>query len=321
MSIIKIIEDYNNKNLSREEFWKKCRDYHYFLKDYQKLIKIHYLDSIQINSDQLIIALANGLQFIWNPDDVRTAPSLIINMGEYEECERKLLELIASKSKGILDIGANIGWYSLHLHHVQPMGGKLYAFEAIKDTYNTLKVNVKINKTEDLILNNIALGEKEGNAIFYIPEETGSVAASRQNIFGGIENSRKEICKMVTLDSWVESNCVKNIDLIKCDVEGTELMVLKGCMSTIEKNKPIFFLEMLRKWSKIFKYHPNDVIEFLFKYNYDSYAIDNEINLIKLRKIKQVTDEEEATNFLFFNKDVHSKIISEIFNKNNIIIE
>jgi hypothetical protein len=51
--------------------------------------------------------------------------------------------------------------------------------------------------------------------------------------------------------------------LIKADVEGAELLVVQGGLQTIAKYRPLIFLELLRKRSKPFGYHPNDVIQLL----------------------------------------------------------
>ena len=71
-------------------------------------------------------------------------------------------------------------------------------------------------------------------------------------------------CALKILSS-IENELVVNesIDFIKCDVEGNELSVIQGGEKLIKSHKPIILLELLRKWSARFNFHPNEVIELL----------------------------------------------------------
>ena len=83
-------------------------------------------------------------------------------------------------------------------------------------------------------------------------------------------------------------------------------MVLKGGCDTLKQFKPIVFAELLRKWSKPFGYHPNDMIDFMSSMNYLCIAISNE----GYRKCELVNDDTSETNYLFLNKENHSQLIS-----------
>lgn len=63
------------------------------------------------------------------------------------------------------------------------------------------------------------------------------------------------------MDDWNKENNIYP-DFIKCDVEGAELLVLKGGEETLKSKKPVIFIELIRKWAQKFNYHPNEVIKF-----------------------------------------------------------
>jgi hypothetical protein len=111
-------------------------------------------------------------------------------------------------------------------------------------------------------------------------------------------------CKVTTLDEFIKNQDV-SIDLIKCDVEGAELFVFKGGLETIKNHKPVIYSEMLRKWSKKFGYHPDDIINLLAEFGYCCYGYVGN----KLKRIYSVCPELDTTNFFFFKKDKHRKII------------
>jgi len=84
-------------------------------------------------------------------------------------------------------------------------------------------------------------------------------------------------CNVKTLDDFINKKKIK-IDFIKCDVEGAELFVFLGAKKVLLEHKPIIFCEMLRKWCKKFKYHPNEIILLFYKLGYKCFYINNSNN-------------------------------------------
>jgi hypothetical protein len=115
-------------------------------------------------------------------------------------------------------------------------------------------------------------------------------------------------CQANTIDNFVKEQDIKQLDFVKCDVEGAELMVYKGGTATFEKHKPIIFTEMLRKWAAKFNYHPNDIISFFKNFGYNCYTSHNG----KLVPIEKVTDETMETNFFFLHPDKHAEKIKSL---------
>ena len=98
------------------------------------------------------------------------------------------------------------------------------------------------------------------------------------------------------------------IDLVKCDVEGAELLVVLGGQKTIERTKPVLFLEMLRKWSAKYNYHPDEIIALLGSLGYVCFSIDE----AGPTRCKNVTEATRATNFLFLDTVRHGTLIRRI---------
>ena len=105
----------------------------------------------------------------------------------------------------------------------------------------------------------------------------------------------KVACQLTTLDSFVKENGIDKIDFIKIDVEGNEKFVLEGGKETLEKYRPLVYTELLRKHAKRFGYHPNDVIDFMKRFDYACFAI-REGSLTEVDRIEETTEE---TNFFF----------------------
>ena len=142
-----------------------------------------------------------------------------------------------------------------------------------------------------------------GPADFFLPAFSGSVAASARNLHPE-EPATKLTVQLETADDFAEREQIGHIDLIKCDVEGAELSVLRGARRIIERDKPIIFLEMLRKWASHFNYHPNDIISLLRQSGYRCWGVGKS----SLREIDVVTDETPETNYLFLHSTHQAEI-------------
>ena len=76
---------------------------------------------------------------------------------------------------------------------------------------------------------------------------------------------------------------------------------------------PVVFTEMLRKWSKNFGYHPNQIINFFNKINYSCYAVKKRDTIEgKLVKIKKIKDYTITTNLFFLNNIKHRNLLRKL---------
>lgn len=210
---------------------------------------------------------------------------------KYEADEMRIALSLIKNGDCCLDIGANFGIYSRAIAKKYP-DCVIHAFEPIPDTYRILVNNTFL--LHNIYAHNVALTDSvEKATFFYNKEEPG--AASMRNI-RETDKAEKVTVKTQTLD--ISAQFLDKVDFIKCDVEGAELLVLKGGLKTIKKHKPVILMEMLRKWSAKFGYHPNDIIKLLGDIGYKCYRITSG----KLRLFKKMTDRTKQTNFFFIHR-------------------
>ncbi len=149
-----------------------------------------------------------------------------------------------SKFKRIIDVGANIGKYSLLFS--ENKDSKVVSFEPIHENFVALLNNVGQNKAFNI--NPILLGcydENKEVEINLCEENSGAHSIHFDRGY------KKDKINVVTLDSFLEDRDF-NPDFIKIDVEGVELNVLKGAIETIKKDKPVIFLEIFNEKEEIF---------------------------------------------------------------------
>lgn len=279
-------------DLDRQKFWGLMRDYHLRLRAYPPLLAKGEVASIQIGETGLIAQLESGLKFFWNPENLREPVSEAINHGAYERFAGRVIDRCARRASLAVDAGANIGWYSVKM---AMGGGRVIAYEPVGDTAAVLKANIALNGFSDRItVISQGLAARPGQGEIFLPRDTGHVGASLRELHPG-EMSRKLTVRLTTLDESLPANTGVPLDLLKCDVEGAELMVLQGGAGVIARDRPVLFLELLRKWSAAFGYHPNEVIAWTKALDYDCWAVGEG----QLRHCETIADDTVETNFLF----------------------
>lgn len=139
----------------------------------------------------------------------------------------------------VIDVGANIGdWTDLVLN-TNPLL-KVHCFEPCTATFQRLQ---KRNFGAGVVLNHAGLSDKIGSTKMYVFEECAGTNSLYHRHGLKSEQEQTETIRMDTLDDYCERENIGQIDLLKLDVEGHELMVLKGgtCMLSQSRVQRIQF--------------------------------------------------------------------------------
>lgn len=170
----------------------------------------------------------------------------------------------------IVDVGANVGYYTLRLAH-SVRNGKIVSIEADPQTCEILKTNCKLNNFENVEIYNYAITDKEGEITLY---QSDTHSGSNSIFVKNSSKSRKQTSvKATTLDDLLE-NKYDEINWIKIDVEGAELSVLKGAEKTLKKTKRIL-VEIHEHILRQNNEKPEEVIEILKNNDFKIKLLDN----------------------------------------------
>jgi FkbM family methyltransferase len=137
----------------------------------------------------------------------------------------------------IFDVGANKGLYlNMACRQMKGKNFEIHAFEPGKYTFEELKNNSPDGKNIRLI--NKGLGASEGHFSLHYNEKGSGLASltKRRLDHYNIAFDISEKVEVTTLDMYCKENSIKNISLLKIDVEGHELDVLKGAAKMFENN-------------------------------------------------------------------------------------
>ncbi|PKU25980.1 FkbM family methyltransferase [Telmatospirillum siberiense] len=290
----------------RLECRMKMLEKHLILRQYQELISGTEVASIEIHPEELVVVTHSGLRLHWNLEDSCYAPSELINIGHYESEECPVLNDAARGASTIFDVGSNIGFFSLQWAANLAPGGKIHAFEPVPLSYSQLQRNIVLNRRESCIVaNNTAVGETASTLTLFIPEYPGPAAASLNRLHPNSSNVEISV-PVISLDEYyVQAGCPQ-LDMLKADVEGAELFVIKGAYKTIAAQRPLIFLELLRKWAKPFGYHPNDVISLLRGIGYRCFVLNDNA----LAPFEVMDEETTHKNFFFADPQKHADFLA-----------
>lgn len=228
--------------------------------------------------------------------------STVFFLGQYEKPITEIITPLIEKGDICLDVGANFGWYTTLFHLHSGEKGEVHSFEPMLPTFQELTRNYKLMcEPENVYINNLALGDKADEIeIYMFPElNTGHASISKQKA----EKFETYKCRMITLDSYIEEKNVGDVNFVKMDIEGAELMFLKGAQLLFKQEiPPIWLIEMALQQTKSFGYLPNDLIEFMReRANYDFYKIDE--FKTKLIKIEGFEKDDIGANVICFPRN------------------
>lgn len=199
------------------------------------------------------IALWWGYRFMPEPAEVRLRSGALISysaadylqlliyyQGVFEPHCLPYLQLCAGQGDTVVDIGANIGFYTLESALAVGSGGRVISIEAAPPIFRSLEKNVQLNGFSQVRLIKTALSDAAGEAVLSLPR------GDNLGMFtlGAVETTESYRVDLRTLDDVLDEAGIKSLALIKIDIEGSEYRALCGAARTIRRFKPAILIEL-----------------------------------------------------------------------------
>jgi FkbM family methyltransferase len=164
-------------------------------------------------------------------------------LGTYEPDFFKALRKNIRRGDTCVDVGGHLGYYSFIMARLAGPQGRVITFEPVAENLAVLRENIDINKFTNIKVVDTGLGERSC-VMKLIRSESETFSATPSSRGYAVEGAQKEIeVKVDTLDSYVTREHVRP-HLIKIDVEGAELDVLRGSTELLRTIRPIVLLEI-----------------------------------------------------------------------------
>ncbi|MBK8011032.1 MAG: FkbM family methyltransferase [Deltaproteobacteria bacterium] len=152
---------------------------------------------------------------------------------------------LARRARVVLDIGANTGYFAL-LAAAASEGAAVYAFEPVSRVAAKLRANAELNPNLKIEIVEKAVGAETGLAPIFDPGGVHCYSASLDGAFLKGEKESYSV-SVVRVDDFLSERGVRNVDLVKLDVEGLEDSALDGMQELLRTSRPALMIEVLQR--------------------------------------------------------------------------
>jgi FkbM family methyltransferase len=194
----------------------------------------------------------------------------------FETSEIDFLNIFLKEGDCFVDIGANIGLFSLYASKKVGVAGEVISFEPASTTYKRLLENIQLNHNQNIRPFHLGLSDKDEildlNVSLDGHEAWNTFVPTTDNKF-----SLKEKVRVQAFDHFIRENSIdiNKISLIKLDVEGFEINVFKGSNDLLSSlNAPAFLVEFTDENAISAGNCCHELYKFLLRYNYFWYTYD-----------------------------------------------
>lgn len=241
---------------------------------------------------------------ILNPDD--PVVSGAIALGVYERGALERWRSLIHDGMTVLDIGSNIGLYTLVAARLNP-SGRVIAFEPSSENASIMEAMVLKNKLPNVTLIRSAAGDTSSRAMLYLERHNKGLHSliPSHTAFGTEDVSVRPV------DEIVREENVQRVDLVKVDVEGFEAKVFAGMKRILEEHHPRIIFEFMPRWIQLAGDNPLTLLQSLQNMGYRLIILGDE----------KINDEEvgDFSRFLmrFKRKDDYVNLLAMPSNDNS----
>jgi FkbM family methyltransferase len=211
------------------------------------------------------VRLVGSLRMRVDPRDENGRRVFVEGYDPRERLTRLFIELLRPDDN-VLDIGANVGYYSMVASHLVGPGGAVHAFEASPYVLPWLEGSVRVSgaRGANIHVHGVAVADRCGEIAFHAarPEKTGF--SSIRDL--GSETAATTTVPCTSIDALLDT--LPRIRLVKMDIEGAELLALRGMARLIERDQPRFILEIDDEFLRALGGSAQEVFEFLHDRQY-----------------------------------------------------
>jgi len=216
--------------------------------------------------------------------------------GAIEQEETNLIKKLVRKGNTILDLGANIGYYTLIFSKLVEQEGKVFAFEPDPQNYFLLEKNVAANRITNCSIFQSAVARTEGVARLYLSDTN----YADHRLYSSKNNQKSLEVKTISVDRFLLN---EKIDFIKMDIQGTEGDAILGMTSLLQKEELFILTEYWPKGIREFGTSPKDFLDILSKNGFLFYDIHNGKNILNKAEIDELVifytvENNKQTNLL-----------------------
>jgi FkbM family methyltransferase len=190
----------------------------------------------------------------------------------YEPHVRECFSAFLRPGDVYIDVGAHIGFHAVFAAHRVRKEGLIFAFEADPVNFQALRRNLLQFPWAQCI--NAAVWDRTSSLTFERSSTKGESGWGSVSAVRDFRTGEHVEIPSVALDDWFRDSQVQRWDAMKLDAEGSELAVLHGAQSSMEKLRPILVMEINAVLHQQGSQSPSGVAEFLLEREYHIFQLE-----------------------------------------------
>jgi FkbM family methyltransferase len=234
--------------------------------------------------DRLFLILRSALK-IPRLINIELAPRLRINLDldDYlqrwiychklsDEYDYHMVGKLLREGDHFVDVGANIGIVTLIASRAVGDSGMIYAVEALPSTKHALEANIRLNELKNVRVVPFALLDQVRDVEFFASVD-GNIGGSSMSRDGS--KGEPVIVEGRTFDVLMADATIERCDVMKIDIEGAEILALKGMTTLFTRNRPrAVMIEISERLLAQFDSNPREIINFFIERGYSWYVAE-----------------------------------------------
>ena len=211
-----------------------------------------------------------------NVDRASYVSNVIYWRGHHSAAVAKVIREHLRSHMTFVDVGANLGELTL-LAAKRLVNGRVLAFEPDPQIFLQLSRNISINHLSSVELFNIALFDKTDSLPLYRKQDInfGTINEGVPSLFSTGNDPQEVRVQLRRFDDVARESGLDRLDVMKIDVEGAEMMVLRGAECFIKRYRPIIITELSDANFQRAGYTTRDLIDYLGTLEYDVQTLDD----------------------------------------------
>ena len=209
-----------------------------------------------------------GIRMLLSGNDL--VSRIILETGVWESSSWMAIEQHLSLGATFVDVGAHMGYFSLKAATAVGPSGRVIAIEPHPEMVRTLRDNIFASRATSVAVEPAACSDSETTLELFSAADSnsGTSSLSRKNASLYGSDGASYIVPAWPLDSIIERANVSRVDVLKIDVEGAELQVLKGAQETIARYHPVLLIELDDRLLESMGTSSAEIIGFLSDHGY-----------------------------------------------------
>lgn len=244
---------------------------------------------VYVGDGRVLLKTADGTKMFVDARDISIAPHLMLD-GVWEEWTERVLRQLLEPGHAVVEVGANVGYFTLIAAHEVGATGSVIAFECDPVLAQIVRDNIEINGLQKIArVDERAASDRDGTATFYATDRhrgNGTLLAGLEQVPSNAHDARAAIdVQTTTLDTALGD---ARVDLLKIDAEGAETAIFRGAAALLEGGR---VATIVAEWYPAYVHaagdDPRTVLEAFAARGYAFSAID-----MKRRRMNGVSIEQ-----------------------------